>query len=369
MRYSGPDPVCRSCAGSPGPTRVFKESVPRSLVQALLMEGEDPRLGDLKRPFASIALDLVTGRLFVYSSRSDPQMSATRGRRHRHRGPRSLPAARERSAPAGRRSARVGVPAVARGGSCEPRSTGTLDPVLALKTEARGAVVPTKARPRLLDSRRPRRDPRARRRHGGCLRELRRADDRDLVSRRRGGLQAHERGPRVPHRRGASTGAGVARSRRAGLQSRPSAGRALRRLLGRRPALPVPRHAPGHGVRELQPDRRGAAGRDRRSLPGVPPGPSVAAPLGRHQRSRRATTGTGRSCERCTGPGWRCCSSARRSFRPASSRAKERPFLVDAADAGVLRGALGECRRRRCLRDPRGHQPLPGAERGQAAAP
>ena len=54
----------------------FKESVPRSLVQTLL-KGEDPSLGELKKPFASIGLDLVTGRLFVYSSRSDPQMRVT----------------------------------------------------------------------------------------------------------------------------------------------------------------------------------------------------------------------------------------------------------------------------------------------------
>ena len=76
---SYPDAILRPTSRTPLLWRVtwpysrFKESVPGSLVQALL-GGKDPTLGELKKPFASIGLDLVTGRLLVYSTRSDPRM-------------------------------------------------------------------------------------------------------------------------------------------------------------------------------------------------------------------------------------------------------------------------------------------------------
>ena len=111
------------------PYSVFKESVPRSLVRTL-MEGEDPRLGDLKKPFASIALDLVTGRLFVYSSRSDPQMSVTEVVAIATAAPGLYPPHES-----GRRLLVDGALA----SECPlwlAGAHGSLDPVLALKTEA-----------------------------------------------------------------------------------------------------------------------------------------------------------------------------------------------------------------------------------------
>lgn len=55
---------------------VYSQSVPRELLLSLL-RGGDPKLRNLNIPFASVGLDLRTGRLFVYSSKSEPEMKAS----------------------------------------------------------------------------------------------------------------------------------------------------------------------------------------------------------------------------------------------------------------------------------------------------
>jgi predicted acylesterase/phospholipase RssA len=55
---------------------VYAQSVPQELLLTLL-GGEDPRLSSLPIPFASVGLDLRTGRLFIFSSASEPDMQAS----------------------------------------------------------------------------------------------------------------------------------------------------------------------------------------------------------------------------------------------------------------------------------------------------
>jgi predicted acylesterase/phospholipase RssA len=55
---------------------IYGESVPKELLLSLL-DGPDPKLSTLQIPFASVGLDLRTGRLFIYSTRSEPDMHAS----------------------------------------------------------------------------------------------------------------------------------------------------------------------------------------------------------------------------------------------------------------------------------------------------
>ena len=54
----------------------YAQSVPKELLLSLL-DGLDPELSALNIPFASVGLDLRTGRLFIYSSKSEPKMKAS----------------------------------------------------------------------------------------------------------------------------------------------------------------------------------------------------------------------------------------------------------------------------------------------------
>jgi len=55
---------------------IYSESVPKEILLNLL-GGFDPQLSELSIPFASVGLDLRTGRLFIYSSKSEPEMNAS----------------------------------------------------------------------------------------------------------------------------------------------------------------------------------------------------------------------------------------------------------------------------------------------------
>ena len=55
---------------------IYSQSVSKELLLSLLA-GFDPQLSKLSIPFASVGLDLRTGRMFVYSSKSEPEMKAS----------------------------------------------------------------------------------------------------------------------------------------------------------------------------------------------------------------------------------------------------------------------------------------------------